>query len=172
MRSSQTGGGDKPSKHHFESGTFYPQIGLQTYLSMGQSAQVEVGYAVDFCFLCLSPPVRLETVKVYAPGTFTLGVLGPLDCDHIFAQALPSVAAQLAVDRVNKDSSMALGSRLASMVLPTGCDTPSALATFLAHKNTVAAFVGPVNPSYCPAAALLAQGWGKTLFSWACGAPE
>lgn len=30
-------------------------------------------------------------------GTFTLGVLGPWDCDPIFAQALPSVAA---LDRV------------------------------------------------------------------------
>ncbi|XP_025784615.1 olfactory guanylyl cyclase GC-D-like [Puma concolor] len=105
-------------------------------------------------------------------GTFTLGVLGPWDCDPIFARALPSVAAQLAVDRANQDSSLVLGSRLASMVLATGCDTPHALATFLAHKNTVAAFVGPVNPGYCQAAALLAQGWGKTLFSWACGAPE
>ncbi|XP_042763057.1 guanylate cyclase D-like [Panthera leo] len=105
-------------------------------------------------------------------GTFTLGVLGPWDCDPIFARALPSVAAQLAVDRANQDSSLVLGSRLASVVLAMGCDTPHALATFLAHKNTVAAFVGPVNPGYCQAAALLAQGWGKTLFSWACGAPE
>uniref|UniRef100_A0A8P0SAS3 guanylate cyclase n=2 Tax=Canis lupus familiaris TaxID=9615 RepID=A0A8P0SAS3_CANLF len=105
-------------------------------------------------------------------GTFTLGVLGPWDCDPIFAQALPSVAAQLAVDQANQDSSLVLGSRLVSVVLPTGCDTPHALATFLAHKNTIAAFVGPVNPGYCQAAALLAQGWGKTLFSWACGAPE
>nr|KAF6324589.1 guanylate cyclase 2D, retinal [Myotis myotis] len=104
-------------------------------------------------------------------GTFTLGVLGPWDCDPIFAQALPRVAAQLAVDRANQDSSLMLGSRLASVVLPTGCDTPRALATFLVHKDTVAAFVGPVNPGYCPAAALLAQGWGKTLFSWACEAP-
>nr|XP_012415708.1 PREDICTED: olfactory guanylyl cyclase GC-D-like [Odobenus rosmarus divergens] len=105
-------------------------------------------------------------------GTFTLGVLGPWDCDPIFAQALPSVAAQLAVDQANQDSSLVLGSRLVSVVLPTGCDTPHALATFLNHKNTMAAFVGPVNPGYCQAAALLAQGWGKTLFSWACGAPE
>ncbi|KAJ8798312.1 hypothetical protein J1605_001437 [Eschrichtius robustus] len=86
--------------------------------------------------------------------------------------ALPSVAAQLAVNQANQDSSLALGSQLTSVVLPTGCDTSSALATFLAHKNTVAVFVGPVNPSYCPAAALLAQGWGKTLFSWVCGVPE
>lgn len=105
-------------------------------------------------------------------GTFTLGVLGPWDCDPIFAQALPSVAAQLAVDQASQDSSLVLGSRLVSVVLPTGCDTPHALATFLAHKNTIAAFVGPVNPGYCQAAALLAQGWGKTLFSWVCGAPE
>ncbi|KAG8522890.1 Olfactory guanylyl cyclase GC-D [Galemys pyrenaicus] len=105
-------------------------------------------------------------------GTLTVGVLGPWDCDPIFAQALPSVAAQLAVDRVSQDSSLVLGSRLASVVLPTDCDTPCALATFLTHKGTAAAFVGPVNPGYCPAAALLAQGWGKTLFSWACGALE
>ncbi|XP_012658623.1 olfactory guanylyl cyclase GC-D-like [Otolemur garnettii] len=104
--------------------------------------------------------------------TFTIAVLGPWDCDAIFAQALPRVAAQLAVDQANQDPSLLLSSRLASVVLPTACDTPHALATFLAHRNTVAAFVGPVNPGYCPAAALLAQSWGKTLFSWACGAPE
>ncbi|XP_006882986.1 PREDICTED: olfactory guanylyl cyclase GC-D-like [Elephantulus edwardii] len=104
--------------------------------------------------------------------TFTLGVLGPWDCDPIFAQALPRLAAQLAVDRANQDSSLLLGSQLDSVVLSTGCDAPQALATFLAHKDSVAAFVGPVNPAYCPAAALLAQGWGKTLFSWVCEASE
>lgn len=113
----------------------------------------------------LSPPA-------WARETFILGVLGPWDCDPIFAQALPSTAAQLAVDRVNQDAFLLLGSHLDFKVIPTGCNTPHALATFVAHKNTVAAFVGPVNPGYCPAAALLAQGWGKSLFSWACGAPE
>ncbi|XP_076797319.1 guanylate cyclase D [Arvicanthis niloticus] len=82
------------------------------------------------------------------------------------------MATQLAVDQVSQDASLLLGSQLDFKVLPTGCDTPHALATFVAHKNTVDAFIGPVNPGYCPAAALLAQGWGKTLFSWACGAPE
>ncbi|KAM5248530.1 guanylate cyclase D-like [Ctenodactylus gundi] len=104
--------------------------------------------------------------------TFTLGVLGPWDCDPIFAQALPGKAAQLAVDRVNQEPSLLPGLQLASVVLSTGCDTSHSLATFLTHKNTVAAFVGPVNPGYCPAAALLAQGWGKTLFSWTCEVPE
>ena len=109
---------------------------------------------------------------LWAGWTFTLGVLGPWDCDPIFAQAFPSVAAQLAVHQAHQDSSLALGSQLTSVVLPTGCDTSSALATFLAHKNTIAVFVGPVNPGSCPAAALLAQGWGKTLFPWVCGVPE
>uniref|UniRef100_A0A8C6RPR8 Guanylate cyclase n=1 Tax=Nannospalax galili TaxID=1026970 RepID=A0A8C6RPR8_NANGA len=112
------------------------------------------------------------SLLVWAAENFTFGVLGPWDCDPIFAQALPSMAAQLAVDQVNQDASLLLGSQLAFEVLPTGCDTPHALATFLAHRNTVAAFVGPVNPGYCTAAALLAQGWGKSLFSWACGVPE
>lgn len=112
------------------------------------------------------------SLPAWARETFTLGVLGPWDCDPIFAQALPSMATQLAVDGVNQDASLLLGSQLDFKVLPTGCDTPHALATFVAHRNTVAAFVGPVNPGYCPAAALLAQGWGKSLFSWACEAPE
>lgn len=112
------------------------------------------------------------SLPAWARETFTLGVLGPWDCDPIFAQALPSVATQLAVDQVNQDASLLLGSQLDFKVLPTGCDTPHALATFVAHKNAVAAFIGPVNPGYCPAASLLAQGWGKTLFSWACGVPE
>ncbi|KAM9079852.1 LOW QUALITY PROTEIN: guanylate cyclase 2D-like [Megaptera novaeangliae] len=116
--------------------------------------------------------VLLWGTLLWAGWTFTLGVLGPWDCDPIFAQAFPSVAAQLAVNQANQDSSLALGSQLTSVVLPTGCDTSSALATFLAHKNTVAVFVGPVNPGYCPAAALLAQGWEKTLFPWVCGVPE
>lgn len=112
------------------------------------------------------------SLLAWARETFTLGVLGPWDCDPIFAQALPSMATKLAVDRVNQDDSLLLGSQLDFKVLPTGCETPHALATFVSHKNTVAAFVGPVNPGYCPAAAMLAQGWGKSLFSWACGAPE
>ncbi|XP_007520318.2 guanylate cyclase D-like [Erinaceus europaeus] len=105
-------------------------------------------------------------------GNFTLGVLGPWDCDPVFARALPHAAVQLAVDRVNQDPALALGSRLAPVLLPTACYTPRALATFLTYKNIAAAFVGPANPGYCSAAALLAQSWGKSLFSWACGAPE
>ncbi|XP_048216482.1 guanylate cyclase D-like [Perognathus longimembris pacificus] len=104
--------------------------------------------------------------------TVTVGVLGPWDCDPIFARALPGAAARLAADRVTLDPALLPGARVAPVVLPTGCRTPHALAAFLAHRDAAAAFVGPADPGYCAAAALLAQGWGKPLFSWACGAPE
>lgn len=100
-------------------------------------------------------------------GTFTLGVLGPCDCDPTSAQALRSVAAQPAVYLANQDSSL----MLVSVVLPTGCDACRALATFLDQEHAGAAFVGPVNTGYCPAAALLAQGWGNPplLGVWGSG---
>lgn len=37
---------------------------------------------------------------------FRVGVVGPWGCDPLFAKALPSVAAQLAVNRINKDASL------------------------------------------------------------------
>lgn len=37
---------------------------------------------------------------------FRVGVVGPWGCDPLFAKALPDVAAQLAVNRINKDPSL------------------------------------------------------------------
>lgn len=37
---------------------------------------------------------------------FRVGVVGPWGCDPLFAKALPNVAAQLAVNRINKDPSL------------------------------------------------------------------
>lgn len=37
---------------------------------------------------------------------FRVGVVGPWGCDPLFAKALPSVAAQLAVNRINRDPSL------------------------------------------------------------------
>lgn len=38
---------------------------------------------------------------------FRVGVVGPWGCDPLFAKALPNVAAQLAVNRINRDPSLA-----------------------------------------------------------------
>lgn len=37
---------------------------------------------------------------------FRVGVVGPWGCDPLFAKALPSVAAQLAINRINRDPSL------------------------------------------------------------------
>lgn len=72
--------------------------------------------------LHLSPPLRTSFsslqrffVALLAPlcllpspaeAWFRVGVVGPWGCDPLFAKALPSVAAQLAVNRINKDPSL------------------------------------------------------------------
>lgn len=74
-------------------------------------------------------------------GTFTLGVLGPWDWDCIFAQALPVWLPSWLWTELTRTPHWCW--------LPWSFpDTPHALATFLAHKHVVAAFVGPVNPGY------------------------
>lgn len=50
-------------------------------------------------FLCLFPCPAQAT-------WFQVGVVGPWGCDPLFAKALPSVAAQLAVNRINRDASL------------------------------------------------------------------
>ncbi|KAA8582740.1 hypothetical protein FQN60_006411 [Etheostoma spectabile] len=80
---------------------------------------------------------------------FQVGVVGPWGCDPLFAKALPSVAAQLAVNRINKDRSLAL-------------------EKFIGFHTKASGYIGPSNPSYCDAASMLSKGWNKALFSWGC----
>ncbi|XP_058162341.1 guanylate cyclase D-like [Dasypus novemcinctus] len=148
----------------------FPGSACLRFADQGAAPGLQMQHAVGYAFLTILLKRSLPHPACGA-GTFTVGVLGPWDCDPIFARALPGAAAQLAVDRANQDPSLLPDTRLRSVVLPTGCTTPHALATFLEHKDTAAAFVGPVDPGYCAAAALLAQGWHKALFSWGCGAP-
>lgn len=48
---------------------------------------------------------------------FQVGVVGPWGCDPLFAKALPSVAAQLAVNRINRDPSLSYGTTFDYVVL-------------------------------------------------------
>lgn len=65
------------------------------------------------------PPQSGLGVRYLHPGVARSLGLGPYLC--------PDVAAQVAVDRANQDTSLVLGSWLAFQVLTTGCDTPHAL---------------------------------------------
>lgn len=99
---------------------------------------------------------------------FKVGVLGPWNCDPIHSKSLPSVAAKLAVSRINEDFSLDLGCQMDFMVLQEPCETSKALTAFVNYEKHVDAFVGPANPGYCNAASLLGKNWNKAIFSWAC----
>ncbi|XP_048400881.2 retinal guanylyl cyclase 2-like isoform X3 [Stegostoma tigrinum] len=99
---------------------------------------------------------------------YKVGVIGPWRCDPMFAKALPNVAAKLAVDRINKDSSLSLGNHFDYVILNEDCQTSKALAAFLEYSELASGFIGPTNPGYCDAASLLGKNWNRIIFSWAC----
>uniref|UniRef100_A0A4W6FLQ8 Guanylate cyclase n=1 Tax=Lates calcarifer TaxID=8187 RepID=A0A4W6FLQ8_LATCA len=99
---------------------------------------------------------------------FQVGVVGPWGCDPLFAKALPSVAAQLAVNRINKDPSLTYAATFDYVVLQESCETSRALEAFVGFQTKASGFIGPANPGYCDAASLLSKGWNKALFPWSC----
>ncbi|XP_036380077.1 retinal guanylyl cyclase 2-like [Megalops cyprinoides] len=100
--------------------------------------------------------------------TFKVGVLGPWNCDPVFPKAFPGLAARLAVARINQDQSLDLGCNVDFVILQEACETSKALTKFVQYENLVQAFVGPSNPGFCNAAALLGKNWNKAIVSWAC----
>ncbi|XP_063786938.1 retinal guanylyl cyclase 1 [Pseudophryne corroboree] len=101
-------------------------------------------------------------------ATFRIGLVGPWACDPLLAKALPDVAARLALYDSNTDHSLTAGVWIDHVLLTQGCSAPRAFAAFALMEHSVAAFVGPANPAYCPAASLLAKGWNKPMVSWSC----
>ncbi|XP_042368618.1 retinal guanylyl cyclase 2 [Plectropomus leopardus] len=99
---------------------------------------------------------------------FRIGVVGPWGCDPLFAKALPSVAAQLAVNRINKDPSLAYGATFDYSVLQEPCETSRALEAFIGFHTKASGYIGPANPGYCDTASMLSKGWNKALFPWGC----
>ncbi|XP_028838095.1 retinal guanylyl cyclase 2-like isoform X2 [Denticeps clupeoides] len=99
---------------------------------------------------------------------FRVGILGPWSCDPLFAKAQPRAAANLAVQRINRDHSLSLGTTFDYIILEEDCQTSMGIKGFLGLYTRASAFIGPVNPGYCEAASLVAKNWNKALFSWAC----
>ncbi|XP_075448782.1 retinal guanylyl cyclase 2-like isoform X2 [Ascaphus truei] len=99
---------------------------------------------------------------------FTVGVVGPWHCDPLFSKALPELAAKLAVDRINNDSTIELTYTINYKILDENCETSKALVEFAGYEKLSSAFLGPMNPGYCDAATLLGKNWNKAVFSWAC----
>ncbi|KAM9718223.1 retinal guanylyl cyclase 2 isoform 1-T1 [Menidia menidia] len=101
-------------------------------------------------------------------GWFRVGVVGPWGCDPLFAKALPNVAAQLAVNRINKDPSLSYAVTFDYIVLQEPCETSRALEAFVGFHTKASGYIGPANPGYCDAASMLSKGWNKALFPWSC----
>ncbi|XP_043913219.1 retinal guanylyl cyclase 2 [Protopterus annectens] len=140
--------------------TNHPRLGEQKY-----ERHLDHLIRLLLLFFFLSVPSFTHSVH---SATFKVGVIGAWTCDPIFAKALPDLAATLAVQRINKDSSLDLGYWLDYVTLNENCETSKALADFLTYSKTAAGFVGPTNPGYCAPASLLAKNWNKPLYSWAC----
>ncbi|XP_032330636.1 retinal guanylyl cyclase 2 isoform X3 [Camelus ferus] len=116
--------------------------------------------------LCLLALTSLPQ-QVWAP-LYKIGVVGPWTCDPLFSKALPEVAARLAIERINRDSSLDLGYSFKYVILNEDCQTSRDLASFISHHQMASGFIGPANPGYCEAASLLGNSWDKGIFSWAC----
>ncbi|XP_029696332.1 retinal guanylyl cyclase 2 isoform X2 [Takifugu rubripes] len=99
---------------------------------------------------------------------FRVGVVGPWGCDPLFAKALPHVAAQLAVNRINRDPSLSYAATFDYVVLQEPCETSRALEAFLGFHTKATGYIGPTNAGYCDAASMLSKGWNKALFPWGC----
>ncbi|XP_070799780.1 retinal guanylyl cyclase 2-like [Pituophis catenifer annectens] len=97
-----------------------------------------------------------------------IGLVGPWSFDSYFSNALPEVAAQLAMERIKKDPSLAAVHPLDYVLFEEDLQTWKAMARFLDSSKNRSAFIGPLNPSYCEAASFLVQVWNKPMLSWAC----
>ncbi|XP_030630820.1 retinal guanylyl cyclase 2-like [Chanos chanos] len=100
--------------------------------------------------------------------TFTVAIVGPWTCDPLFSKALPDLAARLATSRINKDHYLSKGYWYDYALVSEDCRSSRALARFTELKGYGHAFLGPMNPTVCPGAALLAKTWNAGILSWAC----
>ncbi|KAK2911884.1 hypothetical protein Q8A67_004017 [Cirrhinus molitorella] len=117
----------------------------------------------------LLPLVMLSYLPCEAWGTtFKIAIVGPWSCDPMYSKALPDLAARLAMSRINKDPELNKGYWYDYTLINEDCSSSKALARFAELEGYGAAFLGPANPGYCTAAALLAKNWNKGILSWAC----
>uniref|UniRef100_I3K1E5 Guanylate cyclase n=1 Tax=Oreochromis niloticus TaxID=8128 RepID=I3K1E5_ORENI len=137
------------------------QISLQRFVNCKL-----IKFSFKFLFILLASLCLLPCPTQAA--WFRVGVVGPWGCDPLFAKALPSVAAQLAVNRINKDASLSYAVTFEYAVLQEPCETSRALEAFVGFHTKASGYIGPANPGYCDAASMLSKGWNKALFPWGC----
>ncbi|TRY96723.1 hypothetical protein DNTS_032206 [Danionella cerebrum] len=117
----------------------------------------------------LLPLVLLSYLPCEAWGTtFKIAIVGPWVCDPMYSKAMPDLAARLAMSRINKDPSLNKGYWYDYTIINEDCSSSKGLVRFSELEGYGSAFLGPANPGYCSAAALLTKNWNKGILSWAC----
>ncbi|XP_051800334.1 retinal guanylyl cyclase 1-like isoform X2 [Acanthochromis polyacanthus] len=101
-------------------------------------------------------------------ATFKLALIGPWSCDPLFSRAMPTAAANLALSRLQSDSSLSRGFWYDVNLLEEDCSASKALTELGEMEGYGHAYIGPFNPALCHAASLLAEHWEAGLASPGC----
>ncbi|KAL1023443.1 hypothetical protein UPYG_G00040910 [Umbra pygmaea] len=108
------------------------------------------------------------SVPVVWATTYKLALIGPWTCDIVFSQALPRVAANLALSRLHKDPRLKGGYWYDIKVFTEPCSSSHGLSDLAKLKGYGHAYLGPFNPALCSAASLYASHWEAGLMSPGC----
>uniref|UniRef100_H3CB04 Guanylate cyclase n=1 Tax=Tetraodon nigroviridis TaxID=99883 RepID=H3CB04_TETNG len=101
-------------------------------------------------------------------ATFKIALVGPWSCDPMFSRAMATAAANLALLRIQSDSSLSRGYHYSVKLLEEDCSLSKALTGLGDMEGYGHVYIGPFNPMLCGAAALFAQHWEAGLASPGC----
>uniref|UniRef100_A0AAQ5YXA6 Guanylate cyclase n=1 Tax=Amphiprion ocellaris TaxID=80972 RepID=A0AAQ5YXA6_AMPOC len=101
-------------------------------------------------------------------ATFKLALIAPWSCDPLFSRAMPTAAVNLALSRLQSDSSLSQGFWYDVNLLEEDCSASKALKELGEMEGYGHAYIGPFNPALCHAASLLAEHWEAGLASPGC----
>ncbi|KAM5128762.1 LOW QUALITY PROTEIN: retinal guanylyl cyclase 2 [Callospermophilus lateralis] len=118
-------------------------------------------FKLKWCLCLLAHMSLLQQVWAFSVEVV---VVGPC-ADPLFSKALPEVAVQLAIKRINGDPSLDPGYSFEYVILHEDCQTSRALSSFISYHQMASGFIGPANPGYWEGAWLLGNSWDKGIFS-------
>lgn len=111
---------NRPSRVHLSSHPDHnPLVSVQSFIPLTARSPLPLHDPLLRFLLFLLTSLCLIPHQAHATW-FRIGVVGPWGCDPIFGKALPHVAAQLAVNRINRDPSLTHGATFDYAVLQVG----------------------------------------------------
>lgn len=97
-------------------------------------------------------------VTLVCPATFKIALIGPWSCDPMFSRAMPTAAANLALSRIQSDSSLSRGYHYSVKLLEEDCSLSKGPEP---SRLTVVQAEAPPGPQVCCSASFqLWRLWG------------